>query len=193
MPALPKLSRTLYNTSTIFSNLHGLCAMPSSLIRHRTLTNATTSDYHSSLLTLQHNFRKPGNWRPKLIHSSSSIKWTVIRVPPGGEVPAHYHNEVWDYFIALEGVGVVETKEYGGEGERKDSSLVERQYEMPVGSFLAMPPGDVHRVRNRLGTNEEATGRDFVFLLAQSPRDKYNFVDATSGENKGDWGDYSGH
>ena len=41
---------------------------------------------------------------------------------------------------------------------------------MTPGSFLAVGPEDVHRVRNASGE------REFVFLIAQSPRGSYDFV-----------------
>lgn len=85
------------------------------------------------------------------------MKFTLIRVEPGGEVPAHHHSEVWDYFVPLEGQGLIE--------------LDGKDCEMNPHSFLAVPPKDTHRVRNRSETEE------FVFLLAQSPRGKYDFVD----------------
>ena len=97
------------------------------------------------------------------MHSSEEVKFTVIRVDPNGEVPVHYHHHCWDYFVPLQGQAVIETRTTEG---------VSKDYEMEVNSFLAVPKGDVHRVRNRSGTEE------FVFLLAQAPRSKYDFVDA---------------
>ena len=105
---------------------------------------------------------KPGGWHPTLIHSSGEVKWTVIRLQPdGGEVPIHYHNKVSDYFVPLEGEAVIET-------ETKDG--VKKDYEMAPGSFLAVGPEDVHRVRNK------SREKEFVFLIAQAPRGQYDFV-----------------
>ena len=76
-------------------------------------------------------------------------------------MPPHLHHQVWDYFVPLEGEGVIEVT--GTEGEVAN-------YDMTVHSFLAMPPMDIHRVRNK---SREVP---FVFLIAQSPREKYDFV-----------------
>jgi quercetin dioxygenase-like cupin family protein len=45
-----------------------------------------------------------------------------------------------------------------------------KDFEMSSGSFLAVAPGDVHRVKNLSKSGE------FVFLIAQAPRAKYDFV-----------------
>ena len=76
-------------------------------------------------------------------------------------MPPHLHHQVWDYFVPLEGEGVIEVTSKEGETV---------SYPMNVHSFMAMPPTEVHRVRNK--SNE----LPFVFLIAQSPRDKYDFV-----------------
>ncbi|TKA75282.1 hypothetical protein B0A55_05078 [Friedmanniomyces simplex] len=129
---------------------------------HRTLTNATKPDFIPSLLSVPRVPAKPGNWHPTLVHSSGEVKFTVIRLAPnGGEVPKHFHNEGWDYFMSLQGEAVIETKTKEG---------VERDYEMKTGSFLSVGPGDVHRVRNMSETEE------FVFFIAQAPRGRYDFV-----------------
>lgn len=128
----------------------------------RSITNATKPDHISTLHTVPRVAEKPGGWHPTLVHSSGEVKWTVIRVQPnGGEVPKHSHSTVWDYFVPLEGEGVIET-------ETKDG--VKQDFDMVPGSFLAVGPNDVHRVRNK--SNE----REFVFLIAQSPRSKYDFI-----------------
>lgn len=54
------------------------------------------------------------------------------------------------------------------ETETKDG--VKKDYEVKPGSFLAVPPEDNHRVRNRSKTNE------FVFFIAQAPRQQYDFI-----------------
>jgi mannose-6-phosphate isomerase-like protein (cupin superfamily) len=96
-----------------------------------------------------------------MVHTSSELKFTVIRVVPCGEVPKHYHHEVWDYFMPLEGEGVVEVTTESGEVEG---------YPMNMHSFMAMPLTVIHRVRNN---SSEAP---FVFLIAQTPRAKYDFI-----------------
>ena len=128
----------------------------------RTLTNASRPDYVPSLLDVQKVQEKPGGWHPTLIHSSGDLKWTVIRLQPGGgEVPRHMHNAVWDYFVPLSGQAVIEVKTKDGE---------EKNFEMREGTFLAVPPEDVHCVRNK------SEDEEFVFLIAQTPRSKYDFV-----------------
>jgi quercetin dioxygenase-like cupin family protein len=94
------------------------------------------------------------------MHTSGELKFTVIRVVPGGEVPKHYHREVWDYFVPLQG-GVIEVTTESGEVEG---------YPMNMHSFMAMPPTVIHRVRNN---SSEAP---FVFLIAQTLRAKYDFI-----------------
>ena len=86
---------------------------------------------------------------------------SVIRVVPGGEVPKHCHNEVWDYFVPLQGEGVIEVTT---ESREVEGCL------MNMHSFMAMPPTVIHRVRNN---SSEAP---FVFLIAQTPRAKYDFI-----------------
>lgn len=63
--------------------------------------------------------------------------------------------------MPLEGEAVIET-------ETKDG--VKKDYEMTPGSFLAVGPEDVHRVRNK------SKEQEFVFLIAQAPRGQYDFV-----------------
>lgn len=128
----------------------------------RSITNATKPDFIPSLLSAPRVAAKPGGWHPTLVHSSGEVKFTVIRLQPGGgEVPAHSHHHVWDYFLPLSGRAVIETRTRGG---------VVQDFEMLPGSFLAVPPEDVHRVVNRSEKEE------FVFCIAQSPRAKYDFV-----------------
>ena len=128
----------------------------------RTITNATKPEHVQSLLSVKRGPEKEGGWHPTLIHSSSDLKWTVIRLQPGhGEVPSHLHTKVWDYFIPLSGKAVIETKTKDG---------IEKSHEMQPDTFLAVPAGDVHRVRNA------SEDKEFVFLIAQTPRSMYDFV-----------------
>jgi len=130
----------------------------------RYLTNATRPDYVASLLSAPRVAAKPGGWHPALVHSSGEVKFTVIRLQPdGGEVPRHFHSVTWDYFLPLEGKAMIETKTK--DGQTKD-------FEMAPGSFLAVAPEDVHRVKNL------SKSAEFVFLIAQAPRAKYDFVPA---------------
>lgn len=130
----------------------------------RTVTNATRPEYIQSLQSVQRGPEKEGRWHPTLVHSSGDLTWTVIRLQPGhGEVPPHFHTEVWDYFIPLSGEAVIETKTKDG---------IEKNYKMIPDTFLSVPAGDLHRVKN---TSQD---REFVFLIAQSPRFKYDFVNS---------------
>ena len=54
------------------------------------------------------------------------------------------------------------------ETETKDG--VKQDFEMTAGTFLAVGPEDTHRVRNK------SKEKEFVFLLAQAPRGKYDFI-----------------
>lgn len=138
--------------------------LPILTYQQRTITNATKPDYISDLSTVPRVESKPGGWHPTLVHSSGEVKFTVIRLQPnGGEVPIHYHNAAWDYFMPIEGEAIIET-------ETKDGT--KKDYPMKLGSFLAVGPGDVHRVRN---VSKE---KEFVFFIAQAPRGKYDFVGA---------------
>ncbi|KAK3055861.1 hypothetical protein LTR09_003095 [Extremus antarcticus] len=131
--------------------------------QQRWVTNATKPDYVSNLHEVTRVEGKPGGWHPTLVHSSGDVKFTVIRLEPnGGEVPIHYHNKVWDYFMPMEGEMIIET-------ETKDG--VKKDYEMKPGSFLAVGPQDIHRVRN---VSKDNTA---VFFIAQAPRHQYDFVE----------------
>jgi mannose-6-phosphate isomerase-like protein (cupin superfamily) len=130
----------------------------------RTVTNAAGPEYIQSLQSVRKGPEKDGGWHPTLVHSSGDLKWTVIRLQPGhGEVPSHFHTKVWDYFIPLSGKAVIETKTKDG---------IEKSYEMLPDTFLGVPAGDLHRVRNA------SQDEEFVFLIAQSPRSMYDFVDS---------------
>lgn len=86
----------------------------------------------------------------------------MIRLQPGhGEVPSHFHTKVWDFFIPLSGKAIIETKTKDG---------IEKNYEMLPDTFLGVPAGDVHRVRNA------SQDQEFVFLIAQTPNSKYDYV-----------------
>ena len=54
--------------------------------------------------------------------------------------------------------------------ETRNKDGVVKDFEMKAGGFLAVGPGDVHRVRNRSEREE------FVFLIAQAPRKAYDYV-----------------
>ena len=58
-------------------------------------------DYNPFLSNVPTAETKPSGRAPTIVHISVEMKFTVIRVLPGGEVPNHYHCEVWDYFVSL--------------------------------------------------------------------------------------------
>lgn len=61
--------------------------------QNRTITNATKIDHVPALLDVARAAPKEGGWKPTLIHSSRDIKFTVIRVEPGGEVSRNFSGE----------------------------------------------------------------------------------------------------
>ena len=67
--------------------------------------------------------------------------------------------------MPLESEAVIETKTK--DGEEKEYAMSGSQEQR---SFLAVPPEEVHRVRN---VSED---KEFVFLIVQAPRGKYDFV-----------------
>lgn len=96
---------------------------------------------------------------------------------------------MWDYFVPLQGKGVIEVTrkardESGGQGQGEtvgkergqgvdgDSDVMIEEYPMEPHSFLAMPPTAIHRVRNQSEADE------FVFLIAQTPAGRYDFIAA---------------
>ena len=101
-------------------------------------TADTKPDHIPSLPSVATAEVKPSGWAPTVVHTSGELKFTVIRVVPGG-VPKHYHREVWDYFVPLQGEGVIEVTTESGEVEG---------YPMNMHSFMTMPPTVIHRVRN---------------------------------------------
>jgi mannose-6-phosphate isomerase-like protein (cupin superfamily) len=132
-----------------------------SYVGRKRSTADTEPDHIPSLPSVATAKVKPGGWASTVVHTSGELKFAVVRVVPGGEIPKHYHHEVWDYFVPLQGEGVIEVTTESGEVEG---------YPMDMHSFMAMPPTVIHRVRN---SSSEAP---FVFLIAQTPRTKYDFI-----------------
>jgi mannose-6-phosphate isomerase-like protein (cupin superfamily) len=116
---------------------------------------------------------RPGGYAVSLIHQTSIGRVNLQRVLPGGEISGHHHSASWDYFIGRGGRGCVETITETG---------VFETYTLSVNSFLAIPPGITHRVRN-LRSDEP-----FAFILIQTPLDDYDFVsdvpDTSPGESE---------
>lgn len=161
-------TRRFISTGAFFPRHVYPVASPLQIQRQRWITNATKPDYVANLHEVPRVEGKPGGWHPTLVHSSGEVKFTVVRLEPnGGEVPVHFHNSVYDYFLPMEGEAVIETTTKDG---------VKKNYDMKPGSFLAVGPGDVHRVRN------VSKDREFVFFIAQAPRHQYDFVAGVGGE-----------
>lgn len=104
---------------------------------------------------------RPGGYAVSVIHQTSTGRVNLQRVLPGGEISSHHHSASWDYFIGQGGRGCVETITETGELET---------YPLSVNSFLAIPPGIRHKVRN-LRSDEP-----FAFILIQTPLHDYDFV-----------------
>ena len=131
--------------------------------QHRTVTNATKLDRVPTLPDVTRVAPKPGGWKSSFIHSSGEVKLTVIRVEPSGDCLANFYHNVWGSCMPFAGQGVVETKSKAGD---------EVAYDLVPQSFLAVPPSDIHRVRN-ISYDEE-----FVFFMAQSSWHEYDLIDA---------------
>lgn len=93
-------------------DLHGAPRAQANLSTRGVISlDATKQDYIPTLFSVPRVDAKPGGWHLILIHSPDEVRFTVIRLQPGGgEVPKHLHNGVWDYFMALSGEAVIETR-----------------------------------------------------------------------------------
>jgi mannose-6-phosphate isomerase-like protein (cupin superfamily) len=112
-------------------------------------------DHTPSLLNVPMAEVKLSGWASTVVHTSGELKFTVIHVVPGGEIPTHYHREVWDYFMPLQGEGVIEVTTESGRIE---------EYCMSMHSFLAMPPKVIHRVCNKSSEAQVVPGQSMTFI-----------------------------
>lgn len=97
-----------------------------------------------------------------LVHRTEFAQAVVQTVPVGGEIGAHHHTGLWDYFICLRGEAEIALSTADG--------LDAGRFAARAGSFLAVRPDTTHRIRC-VGTDEP-----FVFLLMQAPYAKYDYV-----------------
>ena len=145
-----------------------MISLPKTTQQHRSITNATKIDHVSALLDVPRVASKPGGWKPTLIHSSGGgSNLPSSRVEPGGEVPRHFHHNVWDYFMPLAGQGVVKTKTKAGD---------EMDYDLKPSEFSRRPAG---RHTSRV---QRVARRGVRLLIAQSPRHEYDFISAKDSE-----------
>ena len=89
------------------------------------------------------------------------LRVVVLTLAPGQYVPWHYHSEITDSFICLEGPMVIET----GVVQAKSGRT---QTELAPGETLAIPPRKAHRVSGKDGGACE-------FAIVQGPG-SYDFV-----------------
>ena len=75
----------------------------------------------------------------EMIAETPTLRVVVLTLAPGQAVPLHYHSEITDTFLCLEGPMVVTTQ--GGR----------RKTELAVGESHAVPPRTAHHVSGRDG------------------------------------------
>jgi quercetin dioxygenase-like cupin family protein len=97
-----------------------------------------------------------------VVHRTEFAQAVVQLVPVGGQIGAHHHSGLWDYFIGLSGEAEISLST----ADRPDAG----RYRACAGSFLAVPPETTHSIR--------CTGTDqpFVFLLMQAPYARYDYI-----------------
>lgn len=78
---------------------------------------------------------------------------------PGQRIPAHSHSAIDDVFLVLDGRGRIRV--WNSDGKHHDH-VVER------GSVVVVEPGTAHEV--------SCQGEDFVYVLTQSPKERYDMV-----------------
>ncbi|HZN25682.1 MAG TPA: cupin domain-containing protein [Burkholderiales bacterium] len=91
-----------------------------------------------------------------VIARGSDVLVREYTLDPGEAIPWHHHSEVHDYYYALAGKVVVETR---------DPSA---RHELAVGQSADVRPGTIHQVSN-------SSGEPCRFLLVQGVG-KYDFV-----------------
>lgn len=96
-----------------------------------------------------------------LVHRTRHAQLAVQAVPAGGELQAHHHTGLWDYFVGLSGQATITLTSPAG---------ATASHVVGVGGFLAVPPRTTHHIGNHDGEVP------FVFLLTQAPYSAYDFV-----------------
>ena len=113
----------------------------------------------------------PAPYKVRNIHVVARGSDVLVReytLDPGEAIPWHRHSEVHDYYYALEGEVVVETR---------DPST---RHELAVGQSANVSPRTIHQVSN-------SSRRSCRFLLVQGVG-KYDFVpngEGTAGDKPG--------
>jgi quercetin dioxygenase-like cupin family protein len=99
----------------------------------------------------------------ELVAEGTDVRVQVLTLAAGQCVPWHYHSEVTDAFVCLEGPMVVETR------------TPRNEHLLTPGQRCAVPPGTVHYVRG------QADG-PCKFLIVQGVG-AYDFVPVTDGDH----------
>ena len=77
--------------------------------------------------------------RREVIARTDTLRVSILTLAAGQEVPWHFHSEVADTFVCLDGALSVETRD------------PETHCVLGVGESCAVPPGTAHRVTGRHG------------------------------------------
>ena len=77
--------------------------------------------------------------RREVIARTDTLRVSILTLAAGQEVPWHFHSEVADTFVCLDGALAVETRD------------PETHCVLGVGESCAVPPGTAHRVTGRNG------------------------------------------
>ena len=110
---------------------------------------------YPDLRALPFESRRPGYARA-LLHRDRGSRALVLRLQPGGRVPAHRHSSVLDLFIGLEGA-----IEIGWSGKRM---------KIQPGGVCRIPPGVRHEVFN------PSAGQDAYCVLLHAGPGPFDFV-----------------
>jgi quercetin dioxygenase-like cupin family protein len=97
-----------------------------------------------------------------VVHRTEFAQAVVQLVPVGGQIGAHHHTGLWDYFIGLSGRAEIRLSTE----DQPDAG----RFDARAGSFLAVPPNTMHSIRCT------STDQPFVFLLMQAPYARYDYV-----------------
>jgi quercetin dioxygenase-like cupin family protein len=75
----------------------------------------------------------------EIVAESADLRVSVLTLAAGQEVPWHYHSEITDSFVCLEGPVVVETR------------APRHTYRLEPGQRCAVPPKTAHHVQGESG------------------------------------------
>lgn len=75
----------------------------------------------------------------EIVAESADLRVSVLTLAAGQEVPWHYHNEITDSFVCLEGPVVVETR------------APRQTYRLEPGQRCTVPPKTAHHVQGEDG------------------------------------------